>query len=151
MNRTRIASAALAAMAALALLTTPALAASPDRAFAPVPDEFVLDDVCPFPLVLRILVNREYAITFVDRAGEPTRMLVTGRLVVEAVRTDTGTSVVINASGPGAIDLVTGDFIGYGAYLQWGPGIDGLTLYRGHHDPTGVGTGLATNLCGLLG
>src|SRR3954453_13606995 len=88
-----------------------ALAGAPTREFAPAPDSFDLPDTCAFPVVIDIVANGEYATTFYDRAGNPIRMAINGRLVGKVTRVDTGASVVINASGPAAFDLVTGDVL----------------------------------------
>jgi hypothetical protein len=95
-----------AAVLSIAMLLALAPAASafagPSREFLPLPDEIVLDGVCPdFSIVADILVNREYGITFSDANGDPVRMLTQGSLVVRLTNPDNDVSIVRNISGPG--------------------------------------------------
>jgi hypothetical protein len=126
-----------------------ALAMPPVREYLPAGD-MDLPDTCAFPLHIHLLVNDEYLTTYFDADGEPVRQHIQGNLIVEVTRTDTGDSVAINASGPAWIDLVAGEFIAQGHFLQWGPEIDGLNLYRGRFDFNGHGTGSVVSVCEML-
>jgi hypothetical protein len=89
----------------LAVLATPAAAAKPTREFLPAPEfiEFAAGELCAFPVRIDVLINKEYGTTFFDAAGQPTRTIVAGRLVLRLVNVDTSKSVVVNASGPGLV------------------------------------------------
>jgi len=69
-------------------------------AVGPTREPLVIDPVtieqgvCPFPVTLEPVVNREIAKEFSDR------LIITGRLVVRVTNEDTGESIVVNASGP---------------------------------------------------
>jgi hypothetical protein len=52
---------------------------------------------------LDVLITQEYGTTFFDAAGQPTRTIVAGRLVLRLVNVDTSKSVVVNAGGPGLV------------------------------------------------
>ncbi|HEX5012718.1 MAG TPA: hypothetical protein VFV72_01075 [Candidatus Limnocylindrales bacterium] len=148
--RSTIARSACAAILLVGLLAGPVLGGRPDRAFGGEIPDFDLPDVCAFPLTIHIVVNNEYVTTFFDEDGNPESQLLQGRLIAEVIRSDTGDSVVLNASGPARIDAATGDFTGYGHFLQWGDGINGLLLFRGQHDFDGNGQGSALDVCALL-
>ena len=142
--RSLIAAASLGTLLAGAATATPPL-----REYGPI-DDMALPDVCEFPLFIHIVQNNEYIATYFDRDGNPVRLQISGRLVIQVTRTDTGSSVEINASGPGSIDLVSGDFVAEGLFLQWGENIDGLNVYRGRHDFDGIGSGSVISVCDLL-
>ncbi len=117
----------------------------PTREFLPAPDTIELPDTCAFPVLLTVLVNGEYLLSFPSG-----RQIISGNLVVSATNEITGTSVVINASGPGHISP-DGSFTAQGHTLQWGPGIDGLRLFEGNVDFfTGVGTGRSVSVCDMI-
>jgi hypothetical protein len=117
----------------------------PTRDYLPAPDTIELPDTCAFPVLLAVLVNDEYRLSFPSG-----RQIISGNLVVSATNETNGTSVVINASGPGHIGL-DGSFTAQGNTLQWGPGIDGLRLFEGNIDfGTGVGTGRSVSICDVI-
>ena len=97
--------ASLIAVAAMfAIVPTSSASAGPVREYAPLPPQIVLDDVCPdFGIVADILVNKEYALTFSDANGDPSRVITTGRLVVRLTNPENGSSIVRNISGPGEL------------------------------------------------
>jgi hypothetical protein len=95
----------IASILMLMLSAAPVGAAGPTREFLPAPAfiDFGAGELCTFPVRINVLVNKEYGTTFFDAAGQPTRTLISGRLIVEVVNQLTGKSVVVNASGPGLV------------------------------------------------
>jgi hypothetical protein len=93
------------AIVSLAILTVllaaiPASGAKPIREFLPNLDG-VIEGACEFPVAVTVLENNEFTTTFF-KDGNVTRVLVTGRLVVELTNLDnTDESLVANISGPG--------------------------------------------------
>jgi hypothetical protein len=87
------------AMLTVLLLATPASAVKPLREFLPNLDA-VIEGACDFPVAVTVLENNEFTTTFF-KDGNVTRVLVTGRVVVELTNVDTGESLVANISGPG--------------------------------------------------
>ena len=90
----------------------PAAAAKPVREFLPAPAfiEFAAGELCAFPVRIDVVLNREYGTTFFDAAGQPTRTIVTGSLILRIVNLATSKSVTVNAGGPGLV-LYEGDNI----------------------------------------
>jgi hypothetical protein len=90
----------------LAVLTLALLAGSasadpnPNSARVPVtqPPDQVITGVCPFPIFIETLVNKEYSKTHKNGVE-----IITGRLVVRLTNTETGESRVYNISGPARI------------------------------------------------
>ena len=79
-----------------------AIATAPTREFAPLPEQIVLEGVCPdLTIVADVLLNREYTITFSDANGDPIRVLTQGTLKVRLTNPENGVSIVRNISGPG--------------------------------------------------
>ena len=89
----------------LIVSAAPAVGARPTREFLPAPDfiEFAAGELCDFPVRIDVLVNKEFGTTFFDDSGQPTRTLVSGRLILRLVNLDTSDSTVVNASGPGLV------------------------------------------------
>jgi len=89
----------------LAAVAAPVAATEPTREFLPAPEfiDFAAGELCAFPLRIDILVNKEYGTTFFDAAGQPTRTIITGSLVLRLVNLDTSKSVVVNAGGPALV------------------------------------------------
>jgi hypothetical protein len=87
----------------LAVFTVALLAGSasadpnPNSGRVPVtsPPDDVITDVCPFPIFIETLVNKEYSKTHKNGVE-----IITGRLVVRVTNTETGESRVYNISGP---------------------------------------------------
>jgi hypothetical protein len=99
---------ALTLAAATALSTavaTRASATGPVRAPFVLPPEVVYPAgvVCPFAVRVTWPVNREVSTTFSDDQGNPTRMLVTGHLVLEVTNLATRETKRFNISGPGTV------------------------------------------------
>jgi hypothetical protein len=92
----------------LAVVTTAVLAAgasadpNPNSGRVPVtlPPETVVTDVCPFPVLIELVANKEYSKTHKNGVE-----IITGRLVVRVTNTETGESRVYNISGPGQVTL----------------------------------------------
>ena len=87
----------------LAVFTVALLAGSasadpnPNSGRVPVtqpPDE-VITGICPFPIFIETLVNKEFSKTHKNGVE-----IITGRLVVRITNTETGESRVYNISGP---------------------------------------------------
>jgi hypothetical protein len=66
------------------------------------PDELTLSAgvFCDWEGVVTFPVTQEYVTTFFDGAGNVTRMMITGRLVVTVTNVETGEDVTLNISGP---------------------------------------------------
>ncbi len=147
------------ALAAVAELPAPALADRPTR--SPVPlGTVTVTDVCEFPVLIEEIVNREKAATFADG-----RQIVTGTLKVRATDTETGTSRMLNISGPVHVSPDGSTFTFFGRSLivltaaQTG-GTASLTLTTGRttlvYNADGTVTvvpsrGGSTDLCAALG
>lgn len=90
----------------LAVVTTAVLAAgvsanpNPNSGRVPVtlPPETVVTDVCPFPVLIELVANKEYSKTHKNGVE-----IITGRLVVRITNTETDESRVYNISGPGQV------------------------------------------------
>ena len=145
----RILRALCAASILAGLMAGQTLAVPPVREYLPSSDIDLLD-TCAFPVHAHVLLNQEYITTYFDPDGNPVRLHIQGNLIIEVSRIDTGDTVEINASGPVSINLETGEFFAQGHFLQWGPEIDGLNLYRGRFDFNGHGTGSVVSVCEML-
>jgi hypothetical protein len=62
---------------------------------APEPSVFPAGEICPFPLLVETLTNREKSITFSDGS-----QLITGAFKQRLTNLDTDESILVNASGP---------------------------------------------------
>ena len=85
----------VAAALALAVFVPVASAEKPIKEPAPAPDMFTGQFCDDFMVQLNVLVTENFAITFANG-----REFIGGRLIVEAVNLETGTSVTVNVSGP---------------------------------------------------
>jgi hypothetical protein len=85
----------VAAVLALAVFVPVALAEKPIKEPAPAPDMFTGQFCGDFMVQLNVLVSENFAIIFANG-----REFIGGRLIVEAVNLETGTSVTVNVSGP---------------------------------------------------
>ena len=85
----------VAATLALAVFVPVASAEKPIKEPAPAPDMFTGQFCADFMVQLNVLVTENFAITFANG-----REFIGGRLIVEAVNLETGTSVTVNVSGP---------------------------------------------------
>jgi hypothetical protein len=62
---------------------------------APEPSVFPAGEICPFPLLVETVTNREKSITFSDGS-----QLITGAFKDRLTNLATGESILVNASGP---------------------------------------------------
>lgn len=143
--------AAVIAAMAWSLATALPVAAGQTREPAPLPD-LIEDQSCGFQVNVTFPVNDEYAITLFDHQGTPTRIIVTGRLVVTFTNATTDESFTANISGPSHIDLIRGTSLQEG--LIGGPvaSLPGLNLFAGRADlTTGELRGhLLADVCAIL-
>jgi hypothetical protein len=82
----------------LALMGVSANAApNPHSGRIPVetPPDFTVTDVCPFPVAIHIVINKEFS-----KEHKNGMTIITGRLVATLTNTQTGKSVTYNISGP---------------------------------------------------
>jgi hypothetical protein len=147
-----------AVLALLAMIAVPVAAADkPTREFVPAPSEFTLDaSICGFDVLVEVLTNKEYAITFSN--GMTT---VVGPLSVRLTNLDDPTqSIVLNIPGPGFFDE-SGGLTAVGPWLNWffpgdlGPGSAAFLVYtvgRVRIDETGFHllAGRQLDLCAAL-
>ena len=151
-------------IAVLALTATSASADKPVKEPVPAEDFVLGPEVCGFPVLEEILVNRESQTTFSDG-----RVHISGAAKVRLTNLDNGKSLVQNASGPvllmfppdGSI-LFRSSGLLIGALPNTVDGVGpGLFLFTGRHDsvidpitgnPTSLGTlrGHQVDLCALL-
>src|ERR1044072_9203434 len=89
----------LRAVALLCVVAMPVSAAKPEGVFAPAGD-IVISGICDFDVLVETIVNKEYATTHFDKAGNPTRTHVAGHLVQRISRVGGTTSLVLNVSAP---------------------------------------------------
>ena len=93
--------------ALLLLLAPTAIAAKPVKEPLPTPEPsvFAAGEICPFPLLVETVTNREKSITFSDGS-----QLITGAFKDRLTNLATGDSILANASGP-ARATVEGDIL----------------------------------------
>ena len=108
------------------VLAAPANAVKPDR-FQPGPNpDLVLEDVCPFPVLLHDVVNTIVIQDFVDQDGNLVRSIGTGRVLEEVSRLDAQgnpvETITRNISGPGVerFDESGSTLTGTGPWLLFG-------------------------------
>lgn len=131
------------ALGATLVLAAPVAAGQPDRSYGGDIDDFVIEDVCDFPVLVHVPLNREYLVT-TDQFT-----LLTGALWVDLTNTATGETVRLNISGPARY----GDaYTAFGAYLGWLDGVpNSLTLFHGRIDgDTLDAVGQRTLMCPVL-
>jgi hypothetical protein len=121
-----------AAIAGLLILPGVAFAARPTREFAPTPP-YILDDSCGYEILTTWPANNEYAMTFYDRFGNPTRTIITGRQVVSFTNTSTNETLVFNSSGTGHFGFKSGYTI-EGRNAGGLPGFPDTTVFAGRID-----------------
>ena len=154
----RRAATTFAMLALLAMIVVPVAAADkPTREFVPAPSEFTLDaSICGFDVLVEVLTNNEYAITFSN--GMTTTV---GALSVRLTNLDDPTqSIVLNIPGPGSFDqsgvlTATGPWFFFFFPGEFGPGSPGLLAYtvgRVRIDETGfhLRAGRQLDLCAEL-
>jgi hypothetical protein len=90
------------------------------------PITFSAGEVCPFPVTIETVVNKEILKDFGDH------LIITGRLVAEVTNDDTGQSVVLNISGPAKV-VFTED-----AATQYGRGLGLNFFFPGDLGPEGA-------------
>jgi hypothetical protein len=123
-------------LAAFALVPV-ASADKPSREFTPTED-FIIEDVCAFPVEYHVLANNEFTTTFSDG-----RQLITGKLKVRLTNLDEPSkSLKVNISGPGVIRVTeegvftlkaTGRWLFFFFPADLGPGEPGI--HDGHDRP----------------
>jgi hypothetical protein len=86
-----------------ALAVGPALANNdPHRVFLPSGPVDLPAGFCSFPTHYDVVANKEYG-KFTTLADGTVRLKETGKLKLRATNTDTGESILLNASGPGTL------------------------------------------------
>jgi len=103
------------ALLAICLTATPA-SASNRTPFEPIPLKgfvFPAGALCPFKLKVKPVISDEYIMTLPDGSA-----LITGALTVRLTDLDTGTSQVVNISGPTRVSADGATLIAYGPLLQ---------------------------------
>jgi hypothetical protein len=148
----------IAMLAVLATIFVPVAAADkPTREPAPAPSDFTLPaSICGFEVLVEVLTNNEYAITFSN--GMTT---VTGSLKVRLTNVDDpAESIVLNIPGPGFIDesgvlTASGPWLFYFVPGELGPESPGMLAYtvgRVRIDETGFHmlAGRQLDLCAEL-
>jgi hypothetical protein len=109
-------------------VAAPVAGATPDR--TPVLNVTLVDAAsCGFPVALSYPAQNEYQMTFYDGAGNVTKVVISGRLVLTFTNLNNGTSLTVNASGPAVLDFKSGRLFALGA--GGGP-LPGLGLVSGH-------------------
>jgi hypothetical protein len=89
----------LALVVALSASAQGALADRPVREFVPVgPD--VIAGFCPFDVLVDPTETKLYVTTFTDKSGQVVKLIASGVLKVRLTNGTTGTSIVVNISGP---------------------------------------------------
>jgi len=121
------------ALAIIASSASGALAGKPTREPSPSPSAFDIIGSCAFAVHVDTLADNGAATTYVGRDGQPTFTRITGHLVMKVTNVTTGTSAVLNVSGPGTFRPLAGGLIrvdGTGNWLIYlfdtdagGPGI----------------------------
>jgi hypothetical protein len=107
-----------AAVVAAALILAAAAPASADKPLRePFPQgDTILSGSCDFDVFAHTVEDNAFSKTYFDDDGNPTRQIITGRLVVELTNLETEKSIVYNISGPvfitfsedGSADVVLG-------------------------------------------
>jgi hypothetical protein len=141
----------------------------PHRVFLPAGPVDLPVGFCSFPVHIDVVANKEYG-KITTMPDDTTIIKVTGTFKVRVTNVSTGTSVLLNASGPGTITIypdgsVTVDGTGHGLTLNPAAaaasfGLPGVLFTSGRYhetlDPTGTPTALsvtgrATDVCAALG
>lgn len=154
MRRSRVFLIVCGALLALLFVAPGASATPPTREPGPP-----FEGVCPFPVEVVTLANREKLLTFYDRAGDVTMQTGTGTLKVRLTNLETGTSLAVNISGPVRIapgaDGTTTINLGGRSLLYLREGIDllppGITLNAGQHVITVDAEGRVTTVARRTG
>lgn len=119
-------------------------------------EPIVIQDACSFDVQLLPLSDKEYITTFTDNDGNVTMQIVTGVLKARLTNLTTGTSIVINESGPARF-LPDGTVIVEGRSLTSAPLIglprglyltSGLVVFTPTSD--GVAHGQVVDMCAAL-
>jgi hypothetical protein len=96
--------AATVALSIVIVLVSAPLAQAERPLRGPVPDSggtVPAGVLCPFPVTVSTVINRETQTTFLDAQGDPVRILVTGALFLRVTNDALGGgSTVLNVSGP---------------------------------------------------
>ena len=126
----------------LLALAEPASSVPPDRFPLPPTEDFVDEVSCDFPIAVHFVTEKLTQKTFFDRAGNVTKVIVTGPLKVENTNLDKTESLTVNIPGPGITYFEDGEPVVFKAVGPWvlfffpgelGPGHPGgLFLTHGH-------------------
>ena len=85
-------------------MVSPVGAVPPDREPVSAEPPITLVGQCDFDVLLEDVINKEKITTFFDQEGNERFSLITGALKVRVTNLDTGTSKVLNVSGPARFD-----------------------------------------------
>ena len=147
---------ALALAPVVALVSAPvALAGASDNQRITGSDSFVARRVCTDPILVESSWS-EVMHTFYDGTGEPTRMSFTGTVRITYTNLTTGVTFSPNSSGPGTLDLDTGELVirGNNGFIFSNDGIVISTSGRIVIDPDGLitsMTGHQVDVCTAVG
>jgi hypothetical protein len=90
-----------AVLIATGALASTASAERPTRDFVPAGTlSYPAGKACSFGLLIEVVINREYALTFPADANGDVRVIVTGRLVARYTNVENGHSLELNIGGP---------------------------------------------------
>ncbi len=128
----------------------PVAAASPTREYAPLPDLIEDTTSCGYLVDVTFPINREYALSFYDNAGNLIRIEITGHLVVTFTNPANHRSVTANISGPTRIGIANGTFESLGRGGGPLPNFDGLVLFAGRTGSAGIHGHLFLDVCAAL-
>jgi hypothetical protein len=137
-------------LATLLTVVAPALAKEPIREPFLLPD-VIEDSSCGFLVVVTFPVQQEFITTYFDKAGEPVKQIIAGRLVATFTNPANGVTFTLNISGPFHTFFLTGE--AYGSGRVGGPvGLEpGLNSFSGRVNPvTGELRGHLEPLCPVL-
>jgi hypothetical protein len=139
---------------ALFALVQAALAGKPTREFVPFESD-VISGFCSFDVLVDSVQTSTYVMTFTDKNGQVVKIIASGVFKVRLTNASTGTSAVVNISGPEQVriddDGVTD--VAVGPWIIGFPEENKLLLTKGRlvfgEGSESLG-GTSTDLCTLL-